>query len=187
MFPLFFWRVPVNYNQIKYLISTKELHELGLLIKSKKDDKTIRDEKIETRIKNDPFFFKSMKNIIPYLTFPRLLDCKTPLTILIFSEQLPAICSDNPVILEESIFPDIYFDDFIFPLTNQLVLIRSEKINNIMNTIKIDIDLITLKQAKKYVSCTDGCYIGMLNKYFESNYSSLKELKTSVFYRLLRN
>jgi len=176
-----FWRVPANYNQIKYLISTKELHELGLLIKSKKDDKTIRDEEIETRIKNDPFFFKSMKNLIPYLTFPRLLDCKTPLTIQTFPEQLPAICSDNPVIMEESTFPDIYFDDFIFPLTNLLVLIRSERINNIMNTIKIDIDLITLKQAKKYVSCTDERYIGMLNKYFENNYSSLKELKTSVF------
>ena len=132
-----FWRVPANYDQIKYLVDTKELHELGLLIKSKKNNLTIRDKELETRIKNDPFFFKSMKNIIPYLTFPRLLDCKTPLTIQTFPEQLPAICSDNPVIMEESVFPDIYFDDFIFPLTNKLVLIRGKKINNIMNTIKL--------------------------------------------------
>ncbi len=180
-----FWRVPANYDQIKYLVDTKELHELGLLIKSKKNNLTIRDKELETRIKNDPFFFKSMKNIIPYLTFPRLLDCKTPLTIQTFPEQLPAICSDNPVIMEESVFPDIYFDDFIFPLTNKLVLIRGKKINNIMNTIKVDIDLITLKQAKKYVSCTDQRYIQMLNNYFENNFKSLKELKTSVFNKLI--
>ena len=128
-----------------------------------------------------------MKNLIPYLTFPRIFDCDTPLTIQKFPEQLPAICSDNPVIIEKSVFPDIYFDDFIFPLTKKLVLIRGKKINNIWNTIKVDIDLITLKQAKKYVSCTDDYYIDMLNKYYENNYSSLKELKTSVFDRLLKN
>jgi hypothetical protein len=180
-----FWRIPTNYDQIKYLIKTKELHELGLLIKSKNDNKTIRNKKLESRIKNDPIFFNSMKNLIPYLTYPRLFDCNTPLTIQTFPDQLPAICSDNPVIMEESILPDIYYDDFIFPLTNKLVLIRGKKINNIMNTIKIDIDLITLKQAKKYVSCTDQKYIEMLNNYYDNNYTSLKELKTSVFHRLI--
>lgn len=180
-----FWRVPTNFDQIRHIISVTELQKLGLVIKSKNDDSVIKDSELECKIKNDPFFFKSIKYIIPYLTYQRLFDCTTPITILRFPKQYPVVCSDNPVIIQNSFCPDIYFDDFIFPLTNNLVLIRSEKINSILDLIKIDIDLILLKQAKKYVSCTDEHYIELLNKYYDENYSSVSELKTSVFNQLL--
>jgi len=181
----FYWRIPTNYDQIKHLLKTKEIHEFGLLLKSRLNGETVRDKEIENKLKQDHNFFKALKNILPYITYTRLFDCKTPLTIQTFPEQLPALCSDNPIIFDASIFPDIYFDDFIFPLTNKLVLIRGNKINNLMNTIKIDIDLILLKQAKKYVSCTDQRYIKSLIKYYDDNYKSVQELKTSVFNRLI--
>jgi hypothetical protein len=76
-------------------------------------------------------------------------------------------------------------DDFIFPLSNNLVFIRGNMINNILTTIKVEIDLIILKQATKYVTCTDARYIPMLLRLYQDNYSSLQDLKASVFNQLL--
>jgi hypothetical protein len=180
-----YWRLPVNYDEVKYLIRNYELHELGLLLVSKTTGKQVRDEEFEHRIRTDPNFFKAVRHFLPYITYKKLLECRTPLTIQPFPEQLPAICSDNPIIFEKTQFPEIYYDDFIFPLSHTLVFIRGNLQSNFLPTIKIDIDLIVLKQAKKYVSCTDERYISMLNKYYSSNFSSIDEVKRKVFNSLL--
>ncbi|MFD2034434.1 DUF4238 domain-containing protein [Belliella marina] len=181
-----FWRIPSNYDKIKKLIHENELHEFGLLIKSKLTNETVRDEELENKIRNNPSFFKALKLLLPNLTYKRLLDCDTPLTIQTFPKELPALCSDNPVIFEKSNFPDIYYDDFIFPLTNRHVLIRANKINpNVPVHIKITIDLIVLKQANKYVSCTDSKYIGMLENLFAKQNMTLDKLKEMVFRTLI--
>lgn len=180
-----FWRIPTNYDSIKQLISERDLHEFGLFIRSKTTDEIVRDEELENRIKNDPNFFKAIKLILPYITYKRILDCRTPLTIQTFPEQLPAICSDNPIIFERST-PDIYYDDVIFPLTHTHVFVRAKGIDkNVMVNIKIAIDLILLKQAKRYVCCTDTKYVEMLNKLFETKYKSLDQLKAEVFETLI--
>jgi len=182
---IMYWRLPVNYEQIKYLLRTYELHELGLLIVSKTTGEKVRDAEFENKIRTDPNFFKAVRHFLPYITYKKLLECRTPLTIQPFPEQLPAICSDNPIIFEKTLFPEIYFDDFIFPLSHSLVFIRGHIKEDFLPTIKIDIDLIVLKQAKKYVSCTDERYIPLLNKYYTSNFSSIDEVKRKVFNSLL--
>jgi hypothetical protein len=182
---IMFWRVPTNYEQIKYLLKTKDLKAFGLILKSTKTGEEVKDESFENKLRNDPNFFKAIKHILPYVTFKRLFDCRTPLRLQTVPEQLPAICSDNPIIFEESIFPDLYFDDFIFPISHKHVFIRGKIRDDVYNTIKIKIDLILLKQAKKYVSCTDQLYIEMLNKLFDDNYNSIDELKKEVFNELI--
>lgn len=182
---IMYWRLPVNYDQVKYLIRTNELHELGLLLVSKATGKPVRDEEFENRIRTDQNFFKAVRHLLPYITYKKLLECRTPLTIQPFPEQLPAICSDNPIIFEKTLFPEIYYDDFIFTLSHSLVFIRGNLKPDFLPTSKIDIDLIVLKQAKKYVSCMDGRYIPMLNKYYSSNFSSIDEVKKKVFNSLL--
>lgn len=181
-----FWRLPTNYDQIKKIVNEKELHELGLFIRSIDTNKIVRDEELETKIRSDPDFFKATKLILPFITYKRLFDCRTPLTIQKFPKELPSLCSDNPVIFNGQDSPDLYYDDFIFPLTYNLVLIRGKKLrDDVMTTIKVDIDLLVLKQAKKYVSCTDPKYIELLNKYYADNYNSVTELKTKVFQSLI--
>lgn len=176
-----FWRIPSNYDQIKKLINERELHEFGLLLKSKYTNEIVRDEELENKIRTDPNFFKALKLILPFITYRRLLECRTPLTIQPFPEQLPALCSDNPVIFENQ-NPDIYYDDFIFPLSHTLVFLRGNKINDDVSVnIKIVIDQILLMQARKYVSCTDMVYIEMLNNLNKKQGKSLKELKEYVF------
>ena len=183
---IMFWRLPINYDQVKHLIKEKDLRELGLLIKSTETGEVLQNSAFELKLKNDPNFFKALKQILPNLTYKRIFDCKTPLTIRPFPDGLPSLCSDNPIIFEKASFPDVYFDDFIFPLTNKLVFIRGKRINeDVMTSNKISIDLILLKQAKKYVSCTDELYIQLLNDHYNKHYKSIDELKSSVFTTLI--
>jgi hypothetical protein len=156
--------------------------QLGIAIKNSLG-KTIKDTDLEARLKNDPNFFKAIKFWMPLVTYTRILDCDTPLHIQAFPAGLPSICSDNPIIFQSE-KPDIYGDDFIFPLTKDIIYFRCEKFKNILSTIKIDIDCIILQQARKYVTCTDPKYVYLLNQYFKKNYSNLKELKNVVFGKL---
>lgn len=181
-----FWRIPSSYDSIKQLISQRDLREFGLFIRSKETNEIVRNEEFESRIRNDPNFFKAIKLILPYITYKRILDCRTPLTIQTFPEQLPAICSDNPIVFENSV-PDIYYDDVIFPLTHTHVFVRAKGIDkNVMVDIKVLIDLVVLKQAKRYVCCTDTKYVEMLNKLFETKYESIDTLKAELFETLIK-
>jgi hypothetical protein len=183
---MMFWRIPKNYDQIKYLLNTKQLHELGIQLQSVDTGEKIRNEEFENRIKTNPIFFKMLKSYLPLITYKRLLDCRTPLTIQPFPKQIPALCSDNPVIFKKSFLPDLYYDDFIFPLTHTHVFIRGKKIReDAVTTLKFQIDLILLKQANKYVSCTEPKYIELLNRYYMDNFTSIDELKEFVFHKLI--
>lgn len=175
-----FWRNPTNYDQVKHLISTKDLSQLGLTIVNRQDQ-TTRNFEMEEKLKNDPEFFKVIKFWLPFVTFNRLLECRSPLTVHELPFQYPALCSDNPIIFQNTIYPDIYFDNLILPLSHHLFFFRGTLSENLLTTIKMEIDLLLLKQAKKYVSCTDTAYISFLNQYYSSNYSSVEELRAKIF------
>jgi hypothetical protein len=179
-----FWRIPSNYDQIRKLINERELHEFGLLLKSRDTSEVVRDEELENKIRNDPNFFKALKLILPYITYKRILDCNTPLNIQLFPEQLPALCSDNPVIFKDP-NPDIYYDNPIFPLTHTHVFIRGKLNQNALIQIKVAIDQILLKQSNKYVSCTDIKYVEMLNELNKKPDRSLENLKEYLFRTLI--
>jgi hypothetical protein len=175
-----YWRIPANYDKVAHLIEHRDLNQLGLVLENSSGER-IKDNELERRLKNDPGFFKMIKFWFPLVTYLRILKCNKPLTIQTVSDKFPTFCSDNPVIFLNSSYPDIYIDDFIFPLTKTHYFIRSNKINSVPNTVKIEIDLILLYQAKKYACCTDYNYISMLKSCFIQNYKSLDKLKQKVF------
>lgn len=181
---LLFWRNPKNYHKLETIVSDSDLKELGITLRNAKGE-IVENKEYEQELKNDPNFIKGMKLWIPGITYPRILKCTTPLHIQTFPKELPSICSDYPIIFRNPVDPDVYMDDFIFPLTKELVFIRSKKLNNISTQIKVEIDLIILKQAMKFVSCTDPIYIHMLNRLYEENYSSLGGLIEHVFNELI--
>lgn len=152
-----FWRLPQNYNRLGHILKEADLTKIGFLIKDENGE-VINSTKAGKEIINSPNMFKAMKFLLPTLLFPQVIDCETQLHIqaTALHKAFPALCSDNPIIFQNSILPEIYKDDFILPLTDKLLFIRGNKINpNCLTSIRVDIDLILLKQANKYVSCTD--------------------------------
>jgi len=181
---LMYWRVPSNFHKIEKMVSEKELKSLGLILRNDKGEQVF-DAEIESKIKNNPSFCNPMKFLIASISYTELFKCKTPLHISPFPKGFPFICSDNPIICRNPDTFRVYSDDFIFPLNSTLIFTRGQKIIDYRSTLKVEIDLLTYKQAKKYVSYTDIRYIQMLDSLFENSYKNLDDLRFSIFRQLL--
>jgi hypothetical protein len=177
-----YWRLPSNRQLIDFIVKGKKLQELGLLMKDKETHLPVNDEEFEERIKNDPNFNKYMRAILPMTTYKDLFDCKTDLNFLTMPKGFPAICSDNPLILRNPNYFDIYRDDFILPISPTKFLIRIRKYKPpIPNYIRIDIDALIMAQANEFVCCTDINYPIVLDDFFKKNYTSIENLRNKIF------
>lgn len=181
-----YWRNPSNYEEIKHLIKSKTLNQLGLLILNKYNEINMDDE-IEKRLKSDINFFKALKFWLPNYLFPTGFKCTTPLHIIPFLKGLPAVCSDNPIISYNPMSFQVYLDDFIFPINSTKVFIRGGKLKTLSMKVKIAIDMIVYKQAKEYVSCTEEKYIEQLDALFEKDFKNINELRQYVFNQVFHN
>ena len=181
---IMYWRNPTNDDEIKNIIDRKKLKELGLIFKNKNNE-TVDDTEFEEKLKKDVNFFKFMKLYLSSFLYPELFNCNTPVHIKTIPDGLPSICSDNPIICRNPDSFRVYTDDFIFPLTPTKLLIRGEKIIDCTIAVKIYIDLLTYKQAKKYVSCTDEKYLVELDKMFVKLNRNLNDLRFLIFKQLL--
>ena len=175
-----YWRIPANYDEIKNIIHRKELKKLGLILK-KTNESQIAAEVMERKIKEDENFFKMMKYWFPIISYPELFKCKTPLHIMPFIEGFPSICGDNPVISKNPEYFQVYKDDFIISINNSKVFIRGEKLKKFNGVVKILIDTLIYKQAKKYVCCTNESYITHLDNSYEKHFKNLNELRNLIF------
>ena len=180
-----YWRIPSNYEEIKDIVSKKELKALGLKILNKNDD-VIYDSDLEYRLKNDENFIKSMKFWFANISYPELFSCNTPLHIVPFPKGLPSICSDNPIVCRNPKTFRVYTDDYIFPLNCNLLFIRGRERAECMTSVKVEIDLLIYKQALKYVSCTDIKYLEMLDGLYEKYNNNLDFVRASIFNQLLK-
>jgi len=177
-----FWRLPSQRQVIEDIANTRSLKQLGVAVIDKTTFKEVNDEKFETKTKKNPIYVKFLRTILPITTYPKLFECTSPVTIFTFPKGLPAICSDNPLILRNPEKLDIYTDDFILPLTENKVMIRIKKLKpKFWSTVKVDIDMLLLVQAKEYVCCVDQKYPVLLKASFLKNYGSIDLLRKRVF------
>ncbi len=179
-----YWRIPTNFDEVKSIVSRKNLRELGLIIKNRNNE-IIDESTLENRLKNDDNLFKVMRSFFPDISYPELFNCNTPLHIMPFPAGLPAVCSDNPIICRNPDTFRVYSDDFIFPINATKIFVRGNKMKDFSSTVKVLIDLIIFKQAKNYVSCTDEKYIEEMDNLYKKYSFSLNELRIRVFNEIL--
>ncbi|TFF37714.1 DUF4238 domain-containing protein [Mucilaginibacter psychrotolerans] len=177
-----FWRLPAQQPVLAKMAETPSLKQLGISLKNKDTGETVDHPEIEQRILQHPNYTKLLRTMMPLMTYPRLFDCKSPVTIFTFPKGLPAICSDNPLILRHPEKLDLYQDDFILPLTENKILIRIKKLKpRFWSTVKIDIDMLVLLQSNEYACCTDERYPAMLKDLFQKKYQSTDRLRAGIF------
>jgi len=182
---MMYWRIPNNYDEIKDIINKKRLRELGLIIRKKDDNSIVEDSPIETQLKKDVNLFKFMKLWFPMVSYPEIFDCTTPLHLIPLPPGLPAVCGDNPIICTNPNTFRVYSDDYIFPLNSTKLFIRGNEVIDFMSSVKVEIDLLIFKQAKKYVSCTDEKYLEMLDNMYERSYRNMDDLRHSIFSQII--
>lgn len=180
-----YWRIPVNFDEVKDIVNRKKLKALGLVLKNKVTDEIIDDPLFEEKLKSNPNLFKFMKSHFADISYPELFDCKAPLHILPFPPGLPSICSDNPIVCKNPKTFRVYTDDLIFPINSTKLFVRGTWSKDFYSSIKVAIDLLIFKQAKQYVSCTDERYIDQLHNMFEQKYKSLDSVRAHIFHAIV--
>lgn len=178
---LLYWRIPINFDRVCQLVKTKKLAELGMVF-TDKDGKLIEDIELEKKFKGDEMsaFTKFIKLYYPMIGYAENLMKDIPVDVITFLGELPSVCSDNPILVLNPTEFRVYRDEYIFPINNKLVLFRGNA-KPFLNTLKHEIDMLTIKQAKKYVSCTDMAYIDFLENIFQEKYKSIEKLRDYLF------
>lgn len=177
-----FWRLPSNRELVDVISKNFTLRELGMLVKDAATGELVEDAAFEEYVRNNPIYTKMLRCILPVNTYTRIFECTSPVTIYTFPPGLPAICSDNPLILRHPEKFDIYRDDFILPLSANKVLIRIKKLKpQFWSTVKAEVDMLLLCQAKEYVCCTDKLYPILLKFNFLKKYHTVENLRKIIF------
>lgn len=176
---LMYWRLPHKKEELMNIITNNDLSTLGLNIFN--PNGTINEIQSK-KIKNDESFPVIYKIFTSFMDSIRGFNCRTPYRISEKYYELPYLCSDNPVIFEKDKYPNVYEDDYIFPLSGTKIFTKALKPENV-NPIMVDI--LLYKQAKKYVTCTDERYIEMLDTCFNMHNMTVEEYKVECF-KLLR-
>jgi hypothetical protein len=179
-----YWRLPANRHIVKYIALTKSFRELGLVFKDETTGEVVEEPDIEAKAKNDPEYLKWVRQILPYTFIRRFMHCTTPIHVLEFSNALPAVCTDNPIILRRPDKIDVYLDDFIFPLMHNKVLVRINNLKPYWETIKVKIDVLLIILAKEYISCTNKEYLLELQELADLHNSDVNKYREWIFNEL---
>ena len=182
---LMYWRLPHRKKEIDYILDKNALIDFGLSIENKNGERNQEEIDIEKRMKNDTEFRKGFKFYLSLIDSIKGVDFRTPYTIISTPEELPGLCSDNPLIFRNEKIPDVFKDDYIMPISrNRLFFRKNDGKSFKIFEIKLLIDLLIYKQAVKYVSCTDEKYIQILDDFYKANFSSTLEIREMLFNKI---
>lgn len=171
-----YWRIPFNQPKLENYIKGNGLNGLGL---SFKVNKTINIEAKEKGITENENFIKFSKMSKSIYDLASTTDFSKSFRIIPFMKGLPHICCDNPIILKDK--NSLFNDELIFPLSGDLIFLRTNSTNSFNLHFKLLIDTMLIKQADKYVCVSDIRYIEELTNFFEKNFKSVEELRNKIF------
>lgn len=178
---LMYWRLPHRDKDIEKIFNKEGLKGFALSIQTKDGKQNTSTKELEERLKKDSEFKKGLHFMMSMVDTVKTINCRTPLTIQPFMEGLPHVCSDNPVLFQNTLDPKVYEDDFIFPMSGNKFFIRAKRTKGFSLVFKLMVDTLVFKQAIKYVSFTDERYFHSLNEFYETHFSSITELRDRIF------
>jgi hypothetical protein len=178
---ILFWRIPSTKILVDHFAKKYPLSNFGISIRDVVTGNRVIHA--EQKLYSEPDYPKLLREYLPDLTLKDMMKFNKGIHIIRFkAKSLPKLCSDNPLIFRNPWKLDIYNDDFILPVTNDLIVLRINKLRaQYWNTLKIDIDMLVFLQADKLVSCTDLTYPSLLEVEYNRRFNSTSELREHIF------
>lgn len=183
---ILYWRLPVNKQKFERLFNDRRIIELGLRVEDKRGN-IINDEDIVNLwgIKN---FIKMIKLSYSEMEYSENIITQKETIVLKFSGTLFPICSDNPIL---SLNPEkfrIHNDNYIFPLNYKNILVSGKNYKTpTSNALKTALDILIMKQAIKYVSCTNIDYLKSLLDVYDTEFKNMSNLREFIFSELFES
>jgi len=181
-----YWRIKSNRTLIEEIISTTHsLKDFGFILvdKEKKEVSSCIQADILEKMKNDSDFLKFYRLMLAPYNFIKYFNKSVPFTHIINLDfNLPSVISDNPLIFKSTNVKYPTIENFILPISNKKILIRSsiESIK-IIPQLRFLIDMFVIKQASEYIAFTDSLYLDRLIKTFAYEYGTIENLRKTIF------
>jgi len=180
-----FWRIPVSDGKLNKLMQNLSLQELGFSIIDTKTGKSAPEEFIN-QIKSDPNFIESYRAAYPIINYLKNKDNLKLDNWRVYDlkNEGKGICGDFPIVLRESDNLNILSNEILFPLTKNLLLVRTKNTNTLKELtpeFKFKLDLLIFMQSKKFVCSLDREYLLLLSKLKEKNKTRFDIIKCELF------
>lgn len=184
-----YWRSPETHE--KYIELIKKEGFSNKYFKVSKDGKQLEDEEIPEivdKLLNDSESQKIFKHIIP-LTNGSIEESKKLFdkwkVIDLTNDQAKLITGDNPFLINNTDFRiDNVFEEMIFPLCKNKVLILSDKSPDFFDSIALaNINILILHQSKRFIASENRNHLESVIEnynYFKS-LNLLDQMQTGTF------
>ena len=182
-----YWRIPENDKELDKIIDNLSFKEAGFDIKDK-SGKSVATKELQEKLKTEDIFRKMYRFFIPMMTYKK--EYKTTdfeNWRVYFRGNKFQLTGDNPLVIEN-------FEDFgslnkelIFPLSSNKIFLHTKrnKPTNLHSTFMLELDMIIMQQATRFVCCSDKFYLEYLIKNLYS-YSKHHDIKDKMIKNLFK-
>lgn len=183
--PQLFWRIPENDAVLDLLINNFSFKETGFDFIDK--DGNSATPELQAIMKDIDLFRKMYHLLIPFLTQKeqyRNVDYDN--WRVYFRGNNYQLIGDCPLIIKDLKDFGSLTKNIIFPICSDKVLIHTSQSipTNMSSRFILEIDLLTILQAKRYIACADENYLKILTeKYYPlfNNPEMMIEMRKSLF------
>ena len=181
-----YWRIPENDEELDKVIDKLSFSETGFDIKNK-EGKSVVTKELEEQLKNEDIFRKMYRIFIPLMSHNekyKTTDYEN--WRVYFRGNKYQLTGDNPLIIEN--FKDFSSlnKELLFPLSSNKIFIHTKrpKPKNLPSKFILEMDMMIIQQATRFVCCSDRFYLNYLieNLYsFSKNHGIEDKMKESLF------
>lgn len=181
-----YWRIPENDEMFDKIIDTLSFSETGFDIKNK-DGNSVVTKELEEQLKSEDLFRKMYRFFIPLMSHNetyKTTDFEN--WRVYFRGNKYQLTGDNPLIIED--FKDFSSlnKELIFPLSSDKIFIHTKRTKpyNLPPNFMIELDMMIIQQATRFVCCSNKFYLNYLvkNLYsFSKNHNIQNQMKESLF------
>lgn len=183
--PQLFWRIPKNDVILEALIDNSSFKETGFDFVDKDGNSATLE--LQAMMKDVDLFRKMYHLLIPFLTQnEKHRNTDYDNWRVYFRGNNYQLIGDCPLIMKDLKDFGSLTRDVIFPICSDKVLIHTtqNKPTNMPSQFILEIDLLTILQAKRFVACADENYLRILTeKYYPlfNNPAMIVEMRESLF------
>ena len=182
-----YWRVPRSDEELEKMIDKLTFADTGFDIKNKTTGKSVATKELQEQLKEADLFRKMYRIFLPLISYQekyRMNDFEN--LRVYFRPNKFQLTSDNPLIIKE--FKDFRSlnEEMLFPISCDKIFVhtRQPKPKNLPNMFLLDLDMMQIQQATRFVCCSNKEYLEYLinNLYsYSKNFDFEVQMKERLF------
>lgn len=182
-----YWRIPENDQEFEKLVDQLTFAEAGFDFKDTKTGKSLATKELQDEFKSIDIFRKMYRLFLPLIsTRNEYKEGDHDNWRVYFRANKMQLTSDNPLIIIEFVDFGSLNGELFFPLTCNKIMVHTKqpKPKELSSMFLLDLDMMIIQQATRFVCCSDKEYLKYLvdNLYsYSKNYDFDLQMKERLY------